>query len=174
MTGWFAWYPPDVSHRVLRARRRKAHRQNTAGWLFLTNTIWRVIGWCNIRRKCVVSASRNINVFLLPSVALRRPPLWSGGQEFLATERRCIVFPRSRSHITTDCRPASSSWCLAPFGASDQMLHLFEWQLLSYFSCRAPSLTRGWVCNLQCNDGSSISSYIATYGLSASSSWWGP
>jgi hypothetical protein len=30
---------------------------------------------------------------------------------------------------------------------------------------------RGWVCNLQCNDASPISSYIATDGLSASSSW---
>jgi hypothetical protein len=33
---------------------------------------------------------------------------------------------RSRSHITTDGQSASSSWCLAPFGASDEMLHLFE------------------------------------------------
>jgi hypothetical protein len=40
-----------------------------------------------------------------------------------------------------------------------------------YLSCRAPSLMRGRVCNLQCNDASSISSYIATDGLSASSSW---
>jgi hypothetical protein len=40
-----------------------------------------------------------------------------------------------------------------------------------YFSCRAPSLTRGRVCNLQCNNASSVSSYIATDGLSASSSW---
>jgi hypothetical protein len=40
-----------------------------------------------------------------------------------------------------------------------------------YFPCRAPSLTRGRVCNLQCNDASSISSYIATVGLSARSSW---
>jgi hypothetical protein len=40
-----------------------------------------------------------------------------------------------------------------------------------YFSCRAPSLKRGRVSNLQCNDASSISSYIATDGLSASSSW---
>jgi hypothetical protein len=38
-----------------------------------------------------------------------------------------------------------------------------------YFSCRAPSLTRGRVCNFQCNDASSISSYIASDGLSASS-----
>jgi hypothetical protein len=36
-----------------------------------------------------------------------------------------------------------------------------------YFSCRAPSLTRGRVCNFQCNDAS----YIATDGLSASLSW---
>jgi hypothetical protein len=40
-----------------------------------------------------------------------------------------------------------------------------------YFSCRAPSLTRGRFCNLQCNDTSSISSYIEAGGLSASSSW---
>jgi hypothetical protein len=40
-----------------------------------------------------------------------------------------------------------------------------------YFSCRAPSLTRGRVCNLQCNAASSISSYIVPDGLSASSSW---
>jgi hypothetical protein len=39
------------------------------------------------------------------------------------------------------------------------------------FSCRAPSLMRGRVCNLQCDDASSISRYIATDGLSASSSW---
>jgi hypothetical protein len=40
-----------------------------------------------------------------------------------------------------------------------------------YFSCRALPLMRGRVCKLQCNDASSISSYIATDGLSASSSW---
>jgi hypothetical protein len=34
--------------------------------------------------------------------------------------------------------------------------------------CGVPSLTRGRVCNLQCSDTSSISSYIATDGLSAS------
>jgi hypothetical protein len=39
-----------------------------------------------------------------------------------------------------------------------------------YFSCRSPSL-RGRVCNLQCNDASSVSSYIATDGLWVSSSW---
>jgi hypothetical protein len=40
-----------------------------------------------------------------------------------------------------------------------------------YFSCKAPSLTRGRVCNLQCNDASWISSYIETDGLLASLSW---
>jgi hypothetical protein len=40
-----------------------------------------------------------------------------------------------------------------------------------YFSFRAPSLTRERVCNLQCNDASSVSSYIETDGLSASSTW---
>jgi hypothetical protein len=36
-----------------------------------------------------------------------------------------------------------------------------------YFSCKVPSLTRGRVCNLQCNDESSVSSYVATDSLSA-------
>jgi hypothetical protein len=87
-------------------------------------------------------------------------------------QRRCRSRSLNRRHFTTDGQSASSSWCRAPFGASDQMLHLFQWQLLSFFfSCRAPSLTRGRVCNLQCNDASSISSFIATDGLSSSSSW---
>jgi hypothetical protein len=77
----------------------------------------------------------------------------------------------SSSYIATDGHSAISSWCRAPFGAGDQMLHFFEWQLLFKFSCRTPSLTRGLVCDLQCNDASSISSHIATDGLSASSSW---
>jgi hypothetical protein len=34
-----------------------------------------------------------------------------------------------------------------------------------YFSCMAPSLMKGRVCNLQCNDASSILSYTATDGL---------
>jgi hypothetical protein len=38
-------------------------------------------------------------------------------------------------------------------------------------SYRTPSLTRGRICNLQCNHASSSSSYIATDGQSASSSW---
>jgi hypothetical protein len=40
-----------------------------------------------------------------------------------------------------------------PFGVYDQILSFsfLWWQLLCCFSCRAPSLTRGRVCNLQCN-----------------------
>jgi hypothetical protein len=41
---------------------------------------------------------------------------------------------RSRSHTMTYVQSASSSWRLASFGSSDEMLHLFEWQLLSLFS----------------------------------------
>jgi hypothetical protein len=40
-----------------------------------------------------------------------------------------------------------------------------------YFSCWAPTVMRGWDCNLQCNDANSVSSYIVTDSLSASLSW---
>jgi hypothetical protein len=81
----------------------------------------------------------------------------------------------SSSYIMTDGQSASLSWYLAPFGAGDQMSHFFEWQLLFlFFSYRAPSLTRGQVCNLQCNDRSSIWSCIATDSLLASSFWCRP
>jgi hypothetical protein len=43
------------------------------------------------------------------------------------------IAARSRSRITTDGQWASLAWCLASFGAGDQMLHLLEWQLLSLF-----------------------------------------
>jgi hypothetical protein len=65
---------------------------------------------------------------------------------------------------------AGQSWCLASLGAGDHMLHLSDNYFL-YISCTAPSLTRGRVCNLQSNDTSSISGYIATDGQSSSSSW---
>jgi hypothetical protein len=39
----------------------------------------------------------------------------------------------SRSHITTDGQSATSSWCQASFGAGDQILLLFDWQLLYLF-----------------------------------------
>jgi hypothetical protein len=40
-----------------------------------------------------------------------------------------------------------------PLGTHDQILSLsfLYWQLLCCSSCRTPSLTRGRVCNLQCN-----------------------
>jgi hypothetical protein len=46
---------------------------------------------------------------------------------------------RSRSHITTDGQSASSSWCLAPLGAGDQMLSYIATDGLSASSswCRA-------------------------------------
>jgi hypothetical protein len=46
----------------------------------------------------------------------------------------------------------------------------FIWGTITFFifPYRAPSLTRGRVCNLQCNDATSISSYIATDGVSSS------
>jgi hypothetical protein len=83
---------------------------------------------------------------------------------------RATMSARSRSHITTDGQSVSSSWCLAPSGAGEQMLHLFEWQLLSLFSCRAPLWREDGsvICSAMT---SSISSYTATDGLSASSSW---
>jgi hypothetical protein len=49
------------------------------------------------------------------------------------TPRHWVDLCLFRSRITTDGQSASSSWCLAPFGPGDQMLHLFEWQLLSLF-----------------------------------------
>jgi hypothetical protein len=76
----------------------------------------------------------------------------------------------SSSYIATDGQSASLSWCRAPFGAGDQILNFFEWQFLS-FSYRVPSLMTGQVCNLQCNDASSSSSYIATHSQSARLSW---
>jgi hypothetical protein len=39
----------------------------------------------------------------------------------------------SSNYIATDSQSAISFWCHAPFGAGDQMLHFFEWQLLSLF-----------------------------------------
>jgi hypothetical protein len=77
---------------------------------------------------------------------------------------------RSRSRIRTYGQSASSSWCLAPLEQVSRCYIYLNDNYFIYFSRKAPSLTRGQVCNLQCNDASSISSYIATDGLSASSS----
>jgi hypothetical protein len=80
------------------------------------------------------------------------------------------TWSRSQSHITTDGRPVR----LGVLPLLEQVTRCYIYlsdNYFLYFSCRAPSLMRGQVCNLQCNDASSISSYIATYGLSASLSW---
>jgi hypothetical protein len=61
-----------------------------------------------------------------------------------------------------------------PSGTRDQFSpfsSLIIFRQLRVCWCGAPSLTRGLVCNLQCNDASTVSSYITTDGLSASSSW---
>jgi hypothetical protein len=91
---------------------------------------------------------------------------------------------RSSSYIATDCQSASYScssyiatdgqsvslfWCRASFGARDQILISLSGNCYLSFSCRAPSLTRGRVCNLQCNHPSS--GYTATDSLSANLSW---
>jgi hypothetical protein len=54
-----------------------------------------------------------------------------------------------------------------------QVIRCYIWVTITFFifSYRVPSLTRGRVYNLQCNDVSWIFSYIGTDGLSASSSW---
>jgi hypothetical protein len=49
-------------------------------------------------------------------------------------------------HLTAE----HQSWYRAPLWGPDFIFPLF-WQLLSCSSCRAPSLTTGRVCNLQCN-----------------------
>jgi hypothetical protein len=78
---------------------------------------------------------------------------------------------RSQSHIMANSQSASSSWCLPLLNQMTRCYIYLSDNYVLYFSCRAPSLTRGRVCNLQCNDASSISSHIATDGLLASSSW---
>jgi hypothetical protein len=48
-------------------------------------------------------------------------------------ERACSSSSSSSSYIATDGQSASSSWCLAPFGANDQILIFFVSQLLAFF-----------------------------------------
>jgi hypothetical protein len=77
---------------------------------------------------------------------------------------------QSQSYITTDSQLASPSWCQAPIWYPPPIfppLSLISFRQLRVCWCGAPSLTRGRICNLQCNDASSMSSYIATDGLSA-------
>jgi hypothetical protein len=54
-----------------------------------------------------------------------------------------------QSYITTDSQSANLSWCQAPIWEQRPIFPFFllYWQLQA--SCRgAPSLTRGWICNL--------------------------
>jgi hypothetical protein len=56
-------------------------------------------------------------------------------------------------YLTADDQSTSSSWFRSPLWGSWLVLSLsfLWWQLLCCSSCRATSLTRGRVCNLQCN-----------------------
>jgi hypothetical protein len=69
----------------------------------------------------------------VPSSSLLTTRRDCGGGILTRLDTGCYRRSRSRSHITTDGQSASSSWYPASFGASDQMLHLFEWQVLSLF-----------------------------------------
>jgi hypothetical protein len=82
---------------------------------------------------------------LLPTWRARSLYLYSLGTGWPSYTPRnwiCSLLASSSSYIVTDSQSASLSWCRAPFGAGDQMLHFFEWQFF-YFSCRACPLTRG-------------------------------
>jgi hypothetical protein len=68
---------------------------------------------------------------------------------------------QSQSYITIDSQaPIRDPRPIFP------LLSLISFRQLRVCWCGAPSLTIGRICNLQCNDASSIS-YIATDGLSA-------
>jgi hypothetical protein len=57
---------------------------------------------------------------------------------------------QSQSYLTTDSQSASLSWCQATIRTRDQFFFLLEIFLSQLRICyfMAPSLTRGWVCNL--------------------------
>jgi hypothetical protein len=55
---------------------------------------------------------------------------------------------RSQSYITTD----SQSWCQATSGTRNQFVNKNFCRQLQLCWCWAPTLARGWVCNLECND----------------------
>jgi hypothetical protein len=66
-------------------------------------------------------------------------------RELLRTSRG-LLRSQIQSHIATDGRSVSKSWCRAPCGAHEQIF-ITLWHLRSCF-CGAPSLTRGRVCLL--------------------------
>jgi hypothetical protein len=65
------------------------------------------------------------------------------GLYFSVFARHHLFKNRSRSHITTDHQSASSSWCLTPFGAGDQMLHL---QVFESSQVKVKVILRPTVC----------------------------
>jgi hypothetical protein len=85
----------------------------------------------------------------------------------------CSAMMQVQCQVTlrpTVCRPVR----LGVLPLLEQVTRCYIYLSDTYFlysSCRAPSLTRGRICNLQCKDASSVSSYNATDCLSASSSW---
>jgi hypothetical protein len=82
-----------------------------------------------------------------------------------------LYLPKSKSHyepsesrpVRLGVLPLLEQVTRCYFYLSDNYFH--------YFSSRAPYLMRERVRNLQCNNATSISSYNATDGLSAISSW---
>jgi hypothetical protein len=71
--------------------------------------------------------------------------------------KQCLTVPGELSSVEFILRPTISQpvhlGIGVPFAAHDQILSLsfLQWQLLCCSCCRAPSLTRERVCNLQCN-----------------------
>jgi hypothetical protein len=72
----------------------------------------------------------------------------------LQTSQRIRLPPsllsQSQSHITTESQSASPSWCQAPIWDPRPIFFLLEIVFRPLRVCYfvAPSLTRGWVCNL--------------------------
>jgi hypothetical protein len=87
---------------------------------------------------------------------------------------RFECWPSKSKLYYDDSQSASPSWCQPPIWDPrpiGSLLSLINFRQLRVCWCGEPSLTRWRVCNLQCNDAISTSSYIATDGLSPSSSW---
>jgi hypothetical protein len=170
--------------------------------------IYRRLGgtYCLLRIVVEPEASRPYFIVLILETPLtwkaRSPYLYPPGTGWLSyipghwvpfpsplTTRRAAVevfYPastRGKIEVEVTLRPTVSPpvhLCVSPLLEQVTRCYIYlSDNYFLYFSCRAPYLTRGRVCNLQSNDASSISSYIATDGLSASSSWcrapqWGP
>jgi hypothetical protein len=88
---------------------------------------------------------------------------------------RSLAIPLSKSKLYYDLQSVGESILLSGThlgpATNFSILSLVIFRQLRVCWCGAPSLTRGRVCNLQCDDASSVSSYIATDGLSVSSFW---